>query len=418
MAAFRFQALTDGGRTESGVIEADSARHARALVRARGLAPVQVDLVARDAANDGKSGPSIRRGRIGNTDLALVTRQLASLLSAGLPLERALSALIEQAERPHVRDVLAAVRTDVLAGGSLANALEQHRRDFPDIYLALVAACETSCDLGEVLDRLATYIEERNALTTKVVMAFVYPAVVSFVALCVVVGLLTYVVPQVVSVFDQTKQKLPILTVLMIALSDFLRAYGFVLVGLVVVFAFALRYALKQPAFRLRWDQRLLRLPVLGHVVQSLNTARFASTLAILVGGGVPILKALEAGARTIGNVVMRQDVDATVVRVREGTSLARALGVGVQRGKSGGQPTKSSFPPVLIHLIASGESTGNLPEMLRRAAQGQTDELTRRTLLMTSLLEPALIVLMGAVVLVIVLAVLLPIIEINQLVR
>jgi general secretion pathway protein F len=415
MAAFRYQALTDAGRTESGVIEADSARHARALVRARGLAPVQVDPVARDAANDGRSGRQVRRGRIGNTDLALLTRQLASLLTAGLPLERALSALIEQAERPHVRDVLAAVRTDVLGGGSLANALEQHKRDFPDIYRALVAAGETSGDLGEVLERLATYIEERNALTTKVVMAFVYPAVVTCVALLVVIGLLTYVVPQVVSVFDQTKQKLPILTVLLIGLSDFLRAYGFILLGVVIVFVIGFRTALKQPAFRLRWDRRMLGLPVMGRVVQSLNTARFASTLAILVGGGVPILKALEAGARTIGNLVMRQDVDATVVRVREGTSLARALGVGVKRG---GQSTKSSFPPVLIHLIASGESTGNLPEMLRRAAQGQSDELTRRTLLMTSLLEPALIVAMGAIVLVIVLAVLLPIIEINQLVR
>lgn len=416
MAAFRYEALTDAGRTESGVIEADSARHARALMRARGLAPVQVDPVARDAANDGQSGRSIRRGRISNTDLALATRQLASLLAAGLPLERALSALIEQAERAHVRDVLAAVRTDVLAGGPLANALEQHKRDFPDIYRALVAAGETSGDLGEVLDRLATYIEERNALTTKVVMAFVYPAVVTFVAICVVVGLLTYVVPQVVSVFDQTKQKLPILTVIMIGLSDFLRAYGFVVLGAGIAAVLAFRQMLKSPAFRLRWDTRLLRLPVLGRVIQSLNTARFASTLAILVGGGVPILKALEAGARTIGNLAMRQDVDATVIRVREGTSLARALGVGKQRG--GGSSGKSTFPPVLIHLIASGESTGKLPEMLRRAAQGQTDELTRRTLLMTSLLEPALIVLMGGIVLVIVLAVLLPIIEINQLVR
>lgn len=418
MAAYRYEALTDAGKSERGVIEADSPRQARALVRARGLAPVSVEAIAGDAAAAAEGGApqARRRGKLRNAELALATRQLASLLAAGLPLERAMSALIDQAERAHVRDVLAAVRTDVLAGNSLASALERHRRDFPDIYRALVAAGEQSGDLGLVMDRLASYIEERNTLTSKVMLAFTYPAIVTVVALLVVTGLVTYVVPQVVSVFDQTKQKLPLLTVMLIGLSDFLRSYGWLLLIAIAAGVYALRAALKGEAFRLAWDQRMLKLPVIGRIVQSLNTARFASTLAILVGGGVPILKALEAGARTIGNSAMRRDVDAAIVRVREGAGLARALAAGAEPGRDG--RARGSFPPVLIHLIASGEQTGNLPEMLRRAAQGQGDELTRRTMLLTSLLEPALIVSMAVVVLIIVLAVLLPIIEINQLVR
>lgn len=416
MAAFRYEALTDAGKSERGVIEADSARQARALVRARGLAPVSVDPISGDAALAANGKSRRMRGRLRTGELALATRQLASLLAAGLPLERALSALIEQSERAHVRDVLASVRTDVLAGNSLASALEQHKRDFPDIYRALVAAGEQSGDLGLVMDRLATYIEERNTLSSKVMLAFTYPAIVTVVALLVVTGLVTYVVPQVVSVFDQTKQKLPLLTVMLIALSDFLRSYGWLLVLALVGAGFALRSALKGEAFRLAWDQRMLKLPIVGRLVQSLNTARFGSTLAILVGGGVPILKALEAGAQTIGNTAMRRDVDAAIGRVREGSPLARALAAGAEPGRDG--RARGSFPPVLIHLIASGEQTGNLPEMLRRAAQGQADELSRRTIMLTTLLEPVLIVTMAVVVLVIVLAVLMPIIEINQLVR
>jgi len=417
MAAFRFQALTDAGKTDSGVIEAESARHARSLVRARGLAPISVEPISADAAGTAESASGVRlRGRkLGNTELALLTRQLASLLSAGLPLERALSALIEQAERVHVRDLLAGVRTDVLGGSTLAGALERRRRDFPDIYRALVAAGEQSGNLGLVLDKLATYVEERNTLTSKVVMAFVYPAIVSTVALLVVIGLLTYVVPQVVAVFDQTKQKLPTLTLMMIWLSDFLRARGWMIAVGLVLGGLGFKRALGNDGFRARFDAWLLTLPIFGRLVQSLNTARFASTLAILVGGGVPILRALEAGGRTVGNSAMRNDVDAAIVRVREGTSLARALAAGA---KGDGGTRRGLFPPVLIHLIASGESTGNLPEMLSRAATGQGEDLARRTMVLTSLLEPVLILVMGAVVLVIVLAVLLPIIEINQLVR
>ncbi|HEU4621716.1 MAG TPA: type II secretion system inner membrane protein GspF [Burkholderiaceae bacterium] len=418
MAAFRYEALTAAGKTEAGVIEADSARHARSLVRARGLAPVAIDPIVDDAQGSGRRA---RGGKLRSGELALTTRQLASLLSAGLPLERALSALIEQAERPHVRDVLASVRTDVLGGQSLAIALNRYPRDFPDIYRSLVAAGEASGDLSKVLDQLATYIEDRNTLSQKVMLAFTYPAIVSGVALLVVIGLLTYVVPQVVSVFDQTKQKLPMLTVILIGISDFLRGYGWLLILAIAGGAFALRTALKQEAFRRRWDRRLLDIPIVGRLLRSLDTARFASTLAILVGGGVPILKALEAGARTVGNLAMRDDVDAAIVRVREGASLARALAAGAELDEeaiAAGRKAKGHFPPVLIHLIASGEQTGNLPDMLQRAAQGQADELSRRTLALTSLLEPALILTMGVVVLVIVLAVLLPIIEINQLVR
>lgn len=416
MTAFHFEALTDDGKTDRGVIEADSARQARALLRARGLAPLQVEPLRGDRAEGAPRRRS--RGRLRAADLALLTRQLASLLAAGLPLERALSVLIDQAERAIVREVLASVRTDVLAGSSLAAALQAHPRDFPDIYRALVAAGEQSGDLSLVMDRLASYIEDRNALTSKVLLAFTYPATVTLVALAVVIGLLTYVVPQVVSVFEQTHQKLPTLTVVLIAVSDGLRHWGWLLALLLAAAVWGARLALKRPAVRLAVDERLLRLALVGRLVRAMDAARFASTLAILVGGGVPILKALEAGAQTLGNTAMRQDVEAAIGRVREGASLARALGVGAAGPDAQTGRAQGHFPPVLIHLIASGEQTGNLPDMLRRAAQGQADELTRRTLLLTSLLEPALIVTMGVVVLVIVLAVLMPIIEINQLVR
>ena len=414
MTAFRYAAADDAGKEQSGVIEADSARIARQVLRGRGLAPLTVEPVV---AEGQKAGLQLSLGRrLSQTELAVVTRQLASLLGAQLPVADALSVMVEQSEKQQIRELMAAIRTDVLGGSSLSNALTRHPRQFPDIYRALIAAGEESGKLGSVLGSLADYVEERARLQQKIVLAFVYPVIVTIVALAVVIGLLTYVVPQVVQVFTNTKQALPFLTRALIALSDFVRAYGWIVLLLGVIAVYVLRRLLKVEAIRLRWHTRLLQMPVVGVLSRSLNTARFASTLAILAGSGVPMLRALQAAGETVNNLAMRTRVLEATQRVREGFSLARALRAGGEDERQSGQARL--FPPVLIHLIASGEATGKLPEMLGRAADIHAREAERRAMFFTSLLEPLLILAMGVVVMLIVLAVLLPIIEINQLAR
>lgn len=403
MPAFRYEAADAAGKTDKGVIEADSARQARTLLRARGLTPLLVDALGAQATK--RSGSTFGK-RLSAQENALVTRQLASLLVAGLPLDEALAALADQAERAYVGELLAAIRAEVLGGSSLSVALAQHPKDFPDIYRALVSAGEHSGNLGLVLSRLADYIESRNALTSKIKLAFTYPAIVTVVAFAIVIFLLSYVVPQVVSVFANTKQKLPTLTIIMLWLSDFVRNWGWLAAIVLVAIGVLIRNLLKQPALRLSWHKWLLTAPLFGKLVRGYNTARFASTLAILTSAGVPILRGLQAAGETLNNVALKTNVEDASTRVREGTSLARALAA------------QNQFPPVLVHLIRSGEATGNLPAMLERAAQGEAQELERRTLFLTGLLEPALILTMGVVVLLIVLAVLMPIIEINQLVH
>ncbi|WP_426395641.1 type II secretion system inner membrane protein GspF [Ralstonia sp. R-29] len=403
MPAFRYEAADATGKTDKGVIEADSARQARTVLRARGLTPLIVDALGAQAT---KRGGSSFSKRLSAQENALVTRQLASLLVAGLPLDEALAALADQAERPYVGELLAAIRAEVVGGSSLSVALAQHPKDFPDIYRALVSAGEHSGNLGLVLTRLADYIESRNALTSKIKLAFTYPAIVTVVAFAIVIFLLSYVVPQVVSVFANTKQKLPTLTIIMLWLSDFVRNWGWLAAIVLVALGLLIRNLLKQPALRLSWHKWLLTAPLFGKLVRGYNTARFASTLAILTSAGVPILRGLQAAGETLNNVALKTNVEDASTRVREGTSLARALAA------------QNQFPPVLVHLIRSGEATGNLPAMLERAAQGEAQELERRTLFLTGLLEPALILTMGVVVLLIVLAVLMPIIEINQLVH
>ncbi|AJW43522.1 MULTISPECIES: type II secretion system inner membrane protein GspF [Ralstonia] len=403
MPAFRYEAADATGKTDKGVIEADSARQARTLLRARGLTPLLVDALGAQAT---KRGGSSFGKRLSAQENALVTRQLASLLIAGLPLDEALAALADQAERAYVHELLAAIRAEVVGGSSLSVALAQHPKDFPDIYRALVSAGEHSGNLGLVLSRLADYIESRNALTSKIKLAFTYPAIVTVVAFAIVIFLLSYVVPQVVSVFANTKQKLPTLTIIMLWLSDFVRNWGWLSAIVLAAVGVLVRNLLQQPALRLSWHRWLLTAPLFGKLVRGYNTARFASTLAILTSAGVPILRGLQAAGETLNNVALKTNVEDASTRVREGTSLARALAA------------QNQFPPVLVHLIRSGEATGNLPAMLERAAQGEAQELERRTLFLTGLLEPALILTMGVVVLLIVLAVLMPIIEINQLVH
>ncbi|PWF54821.1 type II secretion system inner membrane protein GspF [Massilia glaciei] len=406
MPAFRYEAVDAGGATRKGVVNADSPRSARADLRMQGLTPLAVDAIADqlDASGAAKS-----RGfgeRLSTVELALFTRQLSSLLEAGLPLEQAFTALLEQAERPFVRDLVASIRSEVMGGASFSDALSRHPRDFEPIYRALVASGEQIGHLARVLTRLADYLERRNALVQKVRLAFLYPGIVTVVAFAIVIFLLTYVVPQIVTVFANTKQKLPLLTVMMLAVSDFTRAYGVaVFIGLVAAFV-AWRRALRDPGLKRRWHTWLLTAPVYGKFERSLNTARFASTLAITTGSGVPILQALDTSRDTLSNVAMKELVEQASASVREGVSLARALSA------------QKHFPPMLVHMIRAGEITGELPAMLERAANSQQQDLERRTLTIAGLLEPVLILTMGVVVLLIVLAVLMPIIEINQLVR
>jgi len=414
MAAFRFAAADTSGKEQSGVLEADSARVARQLLRGRGLIPLTVEPVFDEVTG---TGVAMRLGRrLSQTELAVITRQLASLLGAQLPVSDALTVMVEQSEKQQVRELMASIRTDVLSGTSLSKALARHPRQFPEIYRALISAGEESGKLGSVLGSLADYIEERARLQQKITLAFVYPAIVTVVALLVVIGLLTYVVPQVVQVFANTKQKLPLLTTALIALSDFVRHYGWIVAAALALGIFFWKRALRVPAVRLRWHQRILTMPVFGVLSRTINTARFSSTLAILVGSGVPMLRSLQAAGETVTNLAMRARVMDAVQRVREGFSLAKALRADVQEEKKPGYV--KLFPPVLIHLIASGEATGKLPEMLTRAADIHSREAERRALFFTSLLEPILILTMGVVVMLIVLAVLLPIIEINSLVK
>jgi general secretion pathway protein F len=404
--AFRYEAVDAGGVTRKGVVNADSLRAARADLRARELAPVVVDAIESQVDASGQARRRTFGDGLSTVELALFTRQLASLLEASLPLEQAFSALLEQSERPYLRDLIASIRAELMGGSSLSDALAQHPRDFADIYRALIASGEQIGQLARVLSRLADFIERRNALVQKVKLAFTYPAIVTVVAFAIVIFLLTYVVPQIVSVFASTKQKLPLLTVMMLAVSDFVRADGLYVLGLAIIGGFAWRKALQNPDFKFRWHSWLLRAPLYGKFERSLNTSRFASTLAITTGSGVPILRALQTSRDTLSNVAMRQQVEDATASVREGVGLARALSA------------HKYFPPMLIHMIRAGEVTGELPAMLDRAASAQEADLERRAMTIAALLEPALILCMGVVVLLIVLAVLMPIIEINQLVH
>ena len=400
MASFRFEAADGAGKIEKGLVEADSAAAARAALRARGLVPLAIATLATGNAR------GFQRRRFSEAELALATRQIASLLTAGLPVAQALGATIEQAEDRGLREVLAAVRSDVFGGHRLAEALGQFPREFPDVYRASVAAGEDSGELAGVMERLAAYLEDRLALRGKVLAAFLYPALVTLVALAIVIFLMTYVVPQVVEVFRNSRQGLPWPTRLLLGASALVReGWLWILLAALAGF-FSYRGWLALPGRRLVRDRWLLGLPLFGRILRGVDTARFASTLAILAGAGVPLLRALEAARGTLANAVLASAVGEIIEAVREGQPLAAALG------------RLKVFPPVLVHLAASGEATGQLAPMLERAATNLSREAERRALALSTLLEPLLILAMGAVVLGIVLAVLMPIIEINQLVR
>jgi general secretion pathway protein F len=404
MPAYKYEALDAGGKSRTGLMEADNPKAARSGLRAQGLVPLVVTQVQPQGERAGGWQWSSRV--FGAAGLTVWTRQLAGLVGSGLPLERALSALADEAEDPRQRELVSHLRSEVNAGHPFAQAMASAPREFDEVYRAVVAAGEASGALGAVLERLADDLEEQQALKAKVLGAMLYPAIVSVIALVIVVFLVTYVVPQVASVFATGKRTLPALTVAMLAISDFVRAWGFYALGLMLMGLGAFGHALKSEGFRRRVDAALLRLPLFGRLARGYNAARFAGTLAMLAGSGVPILKALQAAAETLGNRAMRADAMQALVQVREGVPLASALA------------SKPRFPGLLAMFSRLGEQTGQLPVMLERAAKQLGGEVQRRAMALATLLEPLLIVAMGVAVMLIVLSVLLPIIQLNTWVK
>jgi general secretion pathway protein F len=411
MPAYRFEALQADGATRKGVVEADSLKSARTQLRSQSLVPLAVEVIAAGTADAPSNLPWWQRpvgpSRAFNTSQRAVwTRQLAGLVSSGLPIERALSALAEESEHDKQRQLMAAIRAEVNSGSSLGRALGQHPGEFPAIDRAVIAAGEESGHLGDVLNQLANDLEDQQVLRAKLLSASLYPAIVSLVALAIVIFLVTSVVPQVAGVFAGTKRQLPLLTVAMLALSDFVRAWGWLVLLAMASGAFGFRWGLKQTAFRLKFDAAWLRLPLIGRLARGYNSARFASTLAMLTAAGVPILKALQAAADTLSNQALRADALEALVRVREGAPLGTALA------------QNARFPGLLSMFARLGEQTGQLPVMLQRAATQLSSEVQRRAMALATVLEPLLIVGMGGMVMLIVLAVLMPIMELNQWVK
>ena len=404
MPAYTYEALDDQGKASTGVLEAENAKSARSQLRAQGLVPLAVAALAASVQTAGQSRWT--RRVFGTTGLAVWTRQLAGLVGAGLPLERALTSLSDEADEPRQRDLVAHLRAEVNAGSPFARALATAPREFDEVYRAVVAAGEQSGALGIVLERLADDLEERQALSAKLLAAALYPAIVSLIAFVIVIFLVTYVVPQVASVFTSSKRALPGLTVAMLALSAFVRQWGWAVALAAVAGGFALQVALRQEAFRQRFDAAWLGVPLVGRVARGYNAARFAGTLAMLANAGVPILKALQTAAETLGNRALRADALEALVQVREGAPLAAALAA------------KKRFPGLLAMFARLGEQTGQLPQMLDRAARQLSGEVQRRAMALATILEPLLIVVMGLVVMLIVLAVLLPIIQLNTWVK
>lgn len=417
MPAYSFEAIDTQGLTRKGVLEADTARAARSALRAQALVPLQVEALGAGSGASGGAqlqdgaGQGVRwtpfAGRVFDAaELAIWTRQIAGLVSASLPLERALAALSEEAQDQRQRNLVASLRAEVNGGSSFAKALSRHPREFSHIYVSVIGAGEHSGNLGLVLERLADDLAEQQALKAKLLGAALYPAIVTVVAILIVSFLVAYVVPQVANVFAGTKKALPWLTVAMLGLSALVRSYGLLVLALAALLGLVARQALKNENMRQRFDAAFLNLPLVGRLARGYNAARFANTLAMLAAAGVPILKALQAAAETLNNRAMRSDALDALVLVREGAPLASALG------------QKKRFPGLLAMFARLGEQTGQLPLMLQRAAVQLANDVQRRAMALATILEPLLIVVMGLVVMLIVLAVMLPIIQLNQLVR
>jgi general secretion pathway protein F len=407
MGAFQYTAIDNTGQDRQGVQEGDTAKQVRQLLREQGLLPVTVEEVhRREARSDAASGMSRQRNkRMNARDLAIVTRQLSTLVRSGLPLDESLLAVSEQTEHSHIRNIMMGVRAKVLEGHPLADGLGDFPSSFPEIYRATVAAGEQSGHLDTVLERLADYTESREQLRSRTINALLYPVMLFLVCSGIVMLMLTFVVPKIVKQFDNAKAALPLMTRILIACSNFLRDWGLWLLIILVVGGVLFARSLRNESNRRRFHAFLLRVPLLGRVVRGTNTTRFARTLATLTSSAVPVLDALRISGEVVNNLPMREAVQAAAVKVREGSPIGRSLGATRQ------------FPPMMIHLISSGESSGELETMLDRAATNQEREMDAVLGAFVGLLGPLMIVIMAALVLFIVLAMLLPIFQLNELV-
>jgi len=402
MPAFSYEAINIEGETRKGVMDAESARAARNILRSQNWIPLSVELIGQ--RNRSFADIELWRRKIFSSSALMIwTRQLASLVSAGLPLERALTSLVDEASTPKERDLVASLRAEVNAGNAFGSALGSHPNEFPELYIAVIASGEQTGRLGEVLERLANDLERAQSLKSKLLAASLYPAIVSLVALAIVIFLLSYVVPQVATVFVSSHHALPLLTVVMLGISKFVQDFGWVVLVMILILLSGLNYALKNATFKERFDAAWLKLPLLGKLSLGYNSARFASTLALLSAAGVPILKSLETAAQTLSNASLKVHALEALVLVREGAPLASALA------------QNSRMPGMLSMFARLGEQTGQLPQMLEKAAHHLGSEVERRAMNLATILEPLLIVIMGVVVLLIVLAVMLPIIQLNQ---
>lgn len=404
MAAFVYKALDAQGKETKGVLEADNSRQVRQILREKGMMALSVEETRQQEAKKRKQIALFNS--VSATDLSLLTRQLATLVRSGLPVEEALQAVSQQTEKPRLKSMVMGVRSRVLEGHSLAAALADYPHVFNELFRSTVEAGEQSGHINTVLDRLADYTEGRQQLQQKMMMALLYPVLISIVAIVVVILLLAYVVPQVVEMFDHIGQELPALTVGMIATSDFITDYGIYVAAVLVLLFMGFQYMLKNEGFKRQYHKFLLKLPLISRLVRGLNTARFARTFSILAASGVPILDAMRISAQVLVNLPMREAVEEAAGRVREGAAISQSLA------------SSGYFPPMTIHLIASGESSGNLEEMLERSAENQEREMEALLGTLMGLFEPLMILFMGATVLVIVLAIMMPILDMNQLVK
>ncbi|AXR05016.1 type II secretion system inner membrane protein GspF [Salinimonas sediminis] len=405
MAAFSYKAVNARGRNTSGVLEGDNARQVRQQLREKGLIPIEVDQVA-EKSRQQRSGFTLFKPRISASELALLTRQLATLVESALPIEEALLAVAEQSSKPSQRNMMMAVRSKVVEGHGLADSMGEFPSIFDELYRAMVAAGEKSGHLDTVLNRLADYTERRQQTRSQITQALIYPSIMMFFAIGIVLLLLTVVVPKIVGQFDHMGQDLPFITQLLISISEWLQHYGLYLLGVLVIAVIALQRLLQRPAFRLKYHQWLLHVPLVGKVAKGLNTSRFARTLSILSSSAVPLLEAMRISADVLENRYMKAQITAAAIKVKEGSSLRAAL------------DNTGMFPPMMMHMIASGEKSGELQNMLARAADNQDREFESLVSISLKIFEPVLIVSMAAVVLFIVMAILQPILELNKMVN
>ncbi len=402
MAAFDYVALDERGRKQKGVVEADSARQVRQLLRDKGWMPLE----ANQAAEKKSSGGLIARQKgLSVRDLALITRQIATLVQSGIPIEETLTAVASQSEKPAIRSMILAIRSKVMEGFTLADSLAEYPGAFPKLYRSTVAAGEAAGHLDLVLNRLADYTENRQAARQKIQLAAIYPIILSLVAISIVVFLLTYVVPDIIEVFINNGQALPPLTQGLLNVSDFLADWGGALAVLLFMAFVVFRYMLRKKSFRFAWHKQLLMLPFVKKLSRGTNTAQFASTLSILTSSGVPLVDAMKISSEVLGNDCLKASLQTAAQQVSEGASLHKAL------------DNTGYFPPMMVHMVASGESSGELDQMLERTSSHQESDLAALIETIVGLFEPLMLLFMGAVVLVIVLAIMLPILGMSNLV-